>query len=164
MIRSFLAAASACFLLASWTPVPQTINPDCTGVGLWGGGPAIVLECVNTGCAQACVVETIDTAWGKGTGGVCRCDYIGPPPNCCRLVILGVGGGGFAVTGECNFPSCNDAGDCILNAAAGPPPLVAHFFADCVEEGTERPFPGDYWFNPNDSSDDGSSDGGSDGE
>lgn len=93
------------------------------------------------------MIETIDTAWGKGTGEVCRCDYIGPPPDCCRLIKISAKGGGFTVTGDCEFPTCEDIGNCILIGVSAPD-VEVNFYAACMPDGFDT-FPDNTWFNPN---------------
>jgi len=112
--------AGAVLALAAFSPLQaQTKNPDCTGVGVFGPG-VNKMFCFDTGCGTppGCKVEATSTAWGANTGRVCRCDFMGPPLNCCRLVLIKfpAGGMGYTTQGQCDFPNCNDWGSCKLGS------------------------------------------------
>ncbi len=128
--------AGAILALASLSPLrAQVVNPDCTGTGFSGPGFSL-LVCKPTGCTVACVGESVSTPWGPATGVVCRCNIVGPPLNCCRLVGIKFpgGGAGYTTQGQCDFPSCNDTGNCWLESAPNPGGGLKHY-AICKKPG-----------------------------
>ncbi len=118
-------------LLLAAAPTPPQIFGRCEGLGSATPGLAPKLTCFPIACAPGCVKSAVMTPFGAGQ--VCNCNYIGPQPDCCKLVFV-PGVPGFSKQGDCNAPGCPKPGTCALIVL---PPVVpggaVEYFVDCVK-------------------------------
>lgn len=136
-MRSLLISCALLVLgsLALAKPAPFVAG-DCTGGGTQPVGGVSELVCTPVNCPEGCKHVGITTPLGPGN--ICQCNYIGPQPDCCKLVHLG--GGRFTTTGKCDAPGCNQTGSCtmLMYGPGGPgyvPGTPSSWWVDCPGAG-----------------------------
>jgi len=102
LVVASLMPFSAAPAPASPSAVALPPGSECDGVWNYITG----LTCQDP-CTEGCVLG----AWNSpaGVGRACFCDIIGPPADCCRLVVIpnGEQGSILSKAGDCAAPGCN---------------------------------------------------------